>query len=466
METNAGPELPPTEAAGRAELSEREHEILRLVATGASNKQIAQQLVISPNTVKVHLRNIFGKIGVATRTEAALYAIREGLVQVTTVVPVAPDEPEGAGAVPDGAAIAEDNQPLPQPAAQPVVQPRRPRPHPLVWLTAGLALVILALSAYVLVQIQTSSTPPAKVTATALPRWHALAALPTARSGLAAVSYELKVYAIGGATAAGVTGLTEGFDPATNSWAQLAPKPLPVADIGAAVLGGLIYVPGGRLASGQPTNVLEAYNPRSNSWQQRAPLPKAISAYALVAYEGELYVFGGWDGQHDLNTIYRYDPATDTWSEDPAMPRARAFAGAAVASGSIYVVGGENETGPLSTNDQYTPENNTGGATPWRQRAPLPIGGSGIGVTSIADIVYAVGGQGRSGALGVWEYFPQSDAWQAVDAPAAAPTVGLAVAPVETYLFVAGGLQAKAPTSQFIIYQAIYSTNFPLVGAP
>src|SRR5215831_16734131 len=63
-----------------SQISEREREILRLVAMGATNQQIAHQLNISINTVKVHLRNIFGKIGAASRTEATVYAIQQGLV--------------------------------------------------------------------------------------------------------------------------------------------------------------------------------------------------------------------------------------------------------------------------------------------------------------------------------------------------------------------------------------------------
>src|SRR6476661_744019 len=73
-----------------SQISEREREILRLVATGATNQQIAHQLNISINTVKVHLRNIFGKIGVTSRTEATVFAVRSGLVQLSEAVAVAP----------------------------------------------------------------------------------------------------------------------------------------------------------------------------------------------------------------------------------------------------------------------------------------------------------------------------------------------------------------------------------------
>jgi DNA-binding NarL/FixJ family response regulator len=64
-------------------LSKREQEVLNLLVTGASNKEIAQQLVISVNTVKVHVRNIFEKMGVQSRTEATRLAIQEKLVSLT-----------------------------------------------------------------------------------------------------------------------------------------------------------------------------------------------------------------------------------------------------------------------------------------------------------------------------------------------------------------------------------------------
>jgi DNA-binding NarL/FixJ family response regulator len=62
-------------------LTEREVEVLRLVARGMSNKEIAGELVIAQNTVKNHVRNILEKLELRSRTEAAMYAVREGLVE-------------------------------------------------------------------------------------------------------------------------------------------------------------------------------------------------------------------------------------------------------------------------------------------------------------------------------------------------------------------------------------------------
>jgi len=63
-------------------LTEREMEVLEAVAKGWSNKDVSEALNISPHTVQVHLSNVFGKLGVKTRTEAVLYAIRENLIEL------------------------------------------------------------------------------------------------------------------------------------------------------------------------------------------------------------------------------------------------------------------------------------------------------------------------------------------------------------------------------------------------
>lgn len=62
-------------------LTRREEEVLRLVAEGLGNKQIARKLGISEKTVKTHLTNLFQRIGVSDRTQAALWAHRHGLLE-------------------------------------------------------------------------------------------------------------------------------------------------------------------------------------------------------------------------------------------------------------------------------------------------------------------------------------------------------------------------------------------------
>ncbi len=61
-------------------ISLAEERVLKLVATGARDEEIAAQLAVSPKTIKTHMSHLLAKIGCRNRTEAALYAIRTGLV--------------------------------------------------------------------------------------------------------------------------------------------------------------------------------------------------------------------------------------------------------------------------------------------------------------------------------------------------------------------------------------------------
>jgi DNA-binding CsgD family transcriptional regulator len=432
------------------ELSERELQILGLVATGASNKEIAQKLYISTNTVKVHLRNIFSKIGVSSRTEAAMYTVNAGLfpASVAEVVPLPALEK------------SEDieNEPA-------LATPARQRN--LNWRAIGtLAVVIIGLTGVLIYLGWRLQTLKAAVPAASNEpsRIEVLASMPTPRSGLAVAVFENAIYTIAGQGSSGVTGIVERYNPTDNSWQTLMPKEVPVSDAQAALLGGKIFVPGGRLESGVPTDVLEIFDPRQNRWSRGPSLPEKISGYALAPYEGKLYLFGGWNGKDYLNSVYAFDPEGGSWSVKTSMKIPRAFAGAAVANGKIYVMGGYDGKQAYDLNEVYQPGLDNGSGAPWSQVQPLPERRYGMGITSIAEVIYLIGGQ----APGEKEvksllYVPQIEEWQPVDFLNKNNLIGLGLASLGVKIYALGGQQEQTPTGQNLSYQAMFLTVFPVL---
>jgi hypothetical protein len=294
-------------------------------------------------------------------------------------------------------------------------------------------------------------------------RWHVLASLPTAREGLALTSFENQMYAIGGETAQGVTGLVERYDPSTDTWLEVSRKPVPVSDINAAVIGGKIFLPGGRTSSGAITNTFEIYDPRQNTWEKGPNLPLAISAYAMATFEGRLYMFGGWDGSKYLNTVYIYHPETQSWSVGKSMPIARAFAGAAVVGGKVYVVGGENQNGILSVNEVNDLSLNGNEGSDWETDKSLPVSVSGISLINVADLVYAVvSGNGTNGIY-VFHNLPeaQQKTWEFVPMPFEFGS-GFNTILLGTKLYIMGGHLTDKQHSLNVSYDAIYTIVLPI----
>ncbi|MCS6907588.1 MAG: LuxR C-terminal-related transcriptional regulator, partial [Anaerolineales bacterium] len=178
-----------------SELSEREIEILKLVALGLSNKEIAYRLRISPNTVKVHLKNIFGKIGVVSRTEAAMFAVRQGWIEAGSPSAVGTAESEEKGSV--------------------LASVPAPSPLPLGLLGVGGFAAVVGL-VVLLVSLASPSNPRVieiVVTPTPEPvRWELVTRMPEPKKSMAYAAVDNKIYIIGGETPNGISDRVDIYD--------------------------------------------------------------------------------------------------------------------------------------------------------------------------------------------------------------------------------------------------------------
>ncbi|MCI0396634.1 MAG: LuxR C-terminal-related transcriptional regulator [Chloroflexi bacterium] len=459
-------------------LSERELAVLECLVHGSTNREIARDLDISHNTVKVHLRNIFTKLGVSSRTEAMTAALQKGIVTMPGVAVETVEPSKGL------AALRPATEPLLSAGLPDTVEPgpvrvvgeaRPARATP--WRVVSLALFVvlgLVVAAFAGARLldggsSTDATEPAVVGFVDEPigesRWLTSRPLPRERSNMAVASVGVDLYQIGGEMAAGVVNLVDTYETNTHEWHSATAKPTAVADAPAAVLFGEIYVPGGRLADGRPTSVVEAFSPVNNAWRPVAPLPVPLSGSVALAYEGALYLFGGWDGQDYLARAYRYEPQTDRWQELTPMEQARAFAAGGVLANQLYVVGGFDGQQELAVCEYFDPAAEIWSACP---AMLLPRAGAGAAVL-INRQLYVIGGGLENPAPYGEMYDLQEETWQQVEMPPNLAGVSawyyLGVASVETRIYILGGRQDGTISSANYIYAPfIYQTFIPSIG--
>lgn len=441
--------------AEKTELSQREQEILYLVASGASNKEIAQSLHISTNTVKVHLRNIFAKIGANSRTEAAMFAVSSGLVDVGMNIEIGEEaanshfkgEFAGTGGITEGERWQSTRN---------------------FWVLSGAIIVVLVIGIIAVILFRNLRGSPVASASQPIvidiPRWEEKAPLPTARRGLAVAVHNNGIYAISGQTSRGVSGVVERYNPDKDLWESLSQKPVPVTNTNAAVVGGKIYIPGGETSSGELTNILEIYDPSQDRWERGVSLPMPLSSYGLAAYEGKIYLFGGWDGEKAVNSVYEYDPDLDVWVSKTPMPTPRAYPGVGVAEGMIYVFGGFDGEKSLVVNEIYIPDREGSEVSPWEIGEALPQPRYAMGVATLADTLHVIGGVGEGpNTLPSLELLPQSETWEVYQNPFEGQWSQLGLVPLGTHLYLTGGDFNGNPTANNLTYQALFLVNLPVV---
>lgn len=430
------------------DLSERELEILKLVATGASNKEIAQILVISPNTVKVHLRNVFSKIGVVSRTEATLYAIKIGLIH-----------PEGSQSVEISTGTVDEVQ-----SNASENENRRSRnTRQIVASAIGLALLVSILLLLTVFRPNNASQDPTAD----LNRWENAAVLPEARSDMAVEQYEGSIYIISGRGPEGLSAQVQVYDIVTDTWKELMAKPTPVTAAQAGVVGENIYVPGGEDTQGKPTRALEVFNPRENIWSHAADLPYAVSRYALASFEGKLYLFGGWDGKQVLSQILVYDPLTDQWEQLQTTPTPIQNAAAAALGSKIYLIGGDDGAQATVSTWTFYPNRETAEDEAWVKKPDLPEPRSGVKASVLNNAVYITGdlSSEQSSAAPVLRFNELDNQWEQLDSSTLTlPLRGMGIIASDTKIHLLGGILNDLPSDIHASYQAVYTVRLPAVS--
>jgi DNA-binding CsgD family transcriptional regulator/N-acetylneuraminic acid mutarotase len=453
-------------------LSEREMEVARLLVTGATNAQIARELVISPHTVKVHLRNVFEKLQVGSRTEASMVLVQHGWV----IMP--------------GIEIPQPSAPAEAAPAAPATLPVVPAPPPLEdWVappqTWQLGVVGLALVAAVLMVLlpgwvsrpksslmlisDSGQTVVGKPVVESLPRWAIQPPLQPARSRMAALQISGQIYVVGGESVGGVTlDRLDIFDLAQGQWTTGTALPTPRANLAMALGGNDLLVAGGSHLDGARTTPrllddMVRYDRAADRWQAAGKLPTALVGASLVTQGDFVYLIGGWDGRTFRDEVWRLPlaqvnrAAPDDWEVITRLGVAAAWLGAVVVDQTIYVAGGYNGLRELADFGAYNLESGE-----WRTFAPLNVPRAGLVLVHDGVSVLALGG-GWTRTIQTHErYDSLANGWIGLPSPVQGEWRHLAAATDNGSVYLLGGWSGEYLDSM-LQYQSTFRALLPAI---
>lgn len=446
-------------------LSEREMEVSRLLVTGASNAEIARELVISPHTVKVHLRNVFEKLQVNSRTEATLVLLQRGWLAVPGVDVPAPLSAQDA--------VAEAPPPEPEPLSDLA-------PSPAAWQRIAL-LIAVALSLFLLAAPVVLTRPKTafallsdaglstsgQMAPETLSRWEPRTPLLQARSRHAAALLNGEIFVIGGEDSQGqALPATDAYDLRFNSWRSLAPLPEPLANLAAAALGSRVYVAGGSAPStgAEPAFAISdrvyALDPSQGAWQEIGVLPSPLAGAAMVAAGDSLYVLGGWDGSAMHDEVWRTQPGEDgplRWELVTRLNTPSAFLGAAAGANKLYAIGGydgQRALAEAAAFDLATGE--------WERLPAMSTARSGLTAVYDGMAVFALGG-GWTRAVDTHErYDAFAGQWSNFPSPFRGEWRHLAAASQDGRIWLIGGWSGGYLDAH-LEYQSAFRALLPMI---
>ena len=423
-------------------LSEREKEILLLLAQGMSNKEIADHLVISINTTKTHLTNIYRKIDVQSRTEATLVALEHFPSSRVSQAAESGSPPDDSDAVTGSANRGN------------------PRLIILITIAAVILLGVFLIPRWISSlnsgnQIQISPEESSE------DRWTQIARLSAGRSDAASVVISDHLYLFNGAFGETVSTVSESLSLADNATiSQLADKPTPVKEAEAVHIGDKIYIIGGIQSDGKPTAEVEVYNPGEDAWETKAPLPIALSSYSALVNGENLLVSGGWDGNSATSSMYLYDIAEDAWKLIGDLPFESNNIASFVTAETLFVLDGNapDRTYSIDLSQVFDGSSRSITSEMWKR---------GKGVTDTCEQCRVVQIEGFSFLLTdefIWSFTPQFE-WQPfASIPDMVPNAYSVASDSSSLYFIGGVGDDLAPSDEVIRFKALFTVSIPIIS--